>query len=84
MTDTLEALKEKSAELHKELAELEAKAAHKDFPKYIKPHDSHVDRTGHHVSVPAFPEHHIDRAGLLTVLVRDAEEEAKALAEAVK
>lgn len=54
-----------------------------DFPKWVAPHASHVDRIGDHVSVPHFPEFHVDRKGNLTVLVRDAEEESRALAEKV-
>lgn len=79
------------SEAEKNLAEARARAAHKEFPKFIEPHASHVVKreaphgeAPPHVSVPAFTEHHVDREGKITVLVRDAEEEAKALAEAVK
>lgn len=79
---------------------------HQDYPKWVKPHDSHIVRKkldpihrglgssgGHviasadgpdHVSTPAFAQYHVDRlTGAVSVLVNDAEEEAKALAEFV-
>lgn len=61
-----------------------AKAAYQEYPKFVDVHPSHVVRTGDHVSVPNFSHHHVDRDGAVTVWVKDAEEEAKALAAAVK
>ncbi len=75
----------KVAEAEKALAEAKAAAAHEEFPKWIEPDPSHIhksDQTGH-VSVPLFPDHHIDHNGVVTVLVHDAEQEEKALAAAV-
>jgi len=67
-------------ELETMLAEAKAKVAHEEYPKYIKPDASHIHTdAGGHVSVPLFPDHHVDRDGVVTVLVRDADEEAKAL-----
>lgn len=52
-----------------------------EFPKWVVPHDTHVSRDAHgHVSVPLFPGHHVGRDGVVTVMVKDADEEAKALA----
>lgn len=63
------------------LAEVRRKAAHQEYPKYVEVHASHVDQTNGHISVPMFPEFHIDRStNAVMVMVRDAEEEAKALA----
>jgi hypothetical protein len=76
MNDEIEA-----AEKH--LAEVKAKAAHKEYPKWIEPHPSHLDVAGDHKSVSQFPEHSVDRTGKVTVLVHDAAEEAKALAAKV-
>jgi len=50
-----------------------------DFPKWVTPHESHIARLGDAVSTPLF-EHHVARDGAVTVLVVDAEHEAKALA----
>lgn len=64
-------------------------AADAEWPKWIVPHASHVVRTAtgdapDHVSTPAFPEFHVNRAtGEVTVLVHDAEDEARALATLV-
>lgn len=52
-----------------------------EFPKFVVPHFGHVVRSGDTVSTPAFPEFHVERSGLLKVLVKDAEEEARALAD---
>ena len=72
-------------ELETMLAAAKAKVAHQEFPKWIEPHASHVHTAaGGHVSVPLFPHHHVDREGKVTVFVDDADQEAKALAEAVK
>ena len=76
-------------ELEKMLAEAKAKASHLEYPKHVEPHPSHVIarlRPGAEpsISVPAFTSHHVDREGRVSVLVCDAEEEAKALAEVVK
>lgn len=74
-----EAVKEAEARL----AEARRKASHQEYPKWIEPHASHLDHANGHVSVPLFPEHHVDRDGKVTVLVKDAEDEAKALAARV-
>ncbi len=72
-------------ELKAELAAAEAKASHQEFPKWVEPHASHVVTKGDHVSSPAFPDFHVSRDdGKFSVLVHSAEEEAKALAAAVK
>jgi hypothetical protein len=67
-------------ELEAMLAAAKAKVSHEEFPKWVVPHESHVHQAGDHLSAPLFPDHHVDREGKLTVLVRDADEEAKALA----
>jgi hypothetical protein len=75
------------AELEKMLAEAKAKEAHQEFPKFVKPHKSHVrvkktEGAPDHVSAPAFSEVHVDRVtNDVTVLVNDADEEKKALSE---
>lgn len=51
-----------------------------EFPKWVEPHASHVERQGDHLSVAHFP-FHVDRKGVVSVLVADADEEKKALAE---
>ena len=71
------------------LARAEAAASFKEFPKHVEPHESHIVRQEvpglpPHVSVPMFGEHHVDREGRITVLVHSVEEEARALAAAVK
>jgi hypothetical protein len=59
-----------------------------EWPKWIPVHDSHVvrrkvDGAPDHVSVPAFPEYHVNRGdGLVTVLVRNEDEEKAATGEA--
>lgn len=50
-----------------------------EFPKWVAPHESLIVRAEGHVSVPAFPEHFIDRDGHVTVLVKDAEDEQRAV-----
>jgi hypothetical protein len=61
----------------------------KEYPKWVTPHPSHIVRketpdAPEHVSTPQFPQFHIDRlTKAVTVLVADAKEEAKALAELV-
>ncbi len=63
--------------------------ASSDWPRWVKVHASHVTRrkmgdAPEHVSVAAFPQHHVDRAtGEVTVLVNDEAEAAKAEAEYV-
>ncbi len=72
-------------ELEAMLEAAKAKAAHQEYPKWVEPHASHVvtAATGHK-SVPSFSDHHTDQnTGKLMALVHSAEEEAKALAEAV-
>lgn len=61
------------------LAEAQAKAAFKDYPKYVSVDPSHIVRANGHISVPAFPNFHIDRDGHVTVCVDNAEDEAKAV-----
>lgn len=56
-------------------------AALAEYPKWVRPHESHVvhdpqDRP----IVPGF-DFHVDRAGVVTVLVRDEGHEAEAVAE---
>lgn len=59
-----------------------------EFPKWVKPDDSHIVRKevpGYPdaVSTPAWPQFHVSRDdGSVTVLVKDADEEACALAAA--
>ena len=79
------------AEAQKKLDAAKAAASHKEFPKFVEPHASHIvtQKPVHgdappHLSTPHFVEHHVDRFGKVSVLVHDAEEEAKALAEAAK
>lgn len=58
-----------------------APAEPQEFPKWVTPDPSHVTKgPGEHVSVAGF-EHHVDRAGNITVLVKDLAEEDEALAE---
>lgn len=56
----------------------------KEFPKWVRVHESHVVREdGRVVTVPAFPGFHVNRVdGEVTVMVADAEEEAKAMGDA--
>lgn len=50
-----------------------------EYPKWVEAHESHLERKGDVVSTPAFPHFHVNRVGgAVTVLVNDAEEEAKA------
>lgn len=54
-----------------------------DYPKWVVPHPGHVSfhALHGHVSTPTFMQHHVNRiGGEVTVLVHDAEEEARALA----
>lgn len=57
------------------------------YPKWVKPHANHVIRkqsagAPDHVSTPEFPDFHVNRGdGAVTVLVKNAAEEAKALAD---
>lgn len=57
-----------------------------EYPKWVKVHTSHIVKShAEHVSTPAFPTFHIDRVTKdVFVQVADAEEEAKALADAAK
>ena len=57
-----------------------------EFPKWVMPHASHVvmHPIHGHVTTPHFAEHHVDRQSKdVTVLVHDAEDEARALAPMV-
>jgi hypothetical protein len=84
MTDeaTVKEHEENVAAAKKALAEAKAKAAFMEFPKWVAVHESHIHKAGDHISVPLFPDHHVDREGKVTVLVHDLEHEAKALAAA--
>jgi hypothetical protein len=56
-----------------------------EFPKWVTPHDSHVVMQGINKITPHFPEFHVDRSDQsVTVMVKDTEEEAKALAAKVE
>lgn len=57
-----------------------------DFPKWVTPHESHVVvQDGGHVVTPLFADFHVSRLDKsVTVLVKDAEEEAKALAAKIE
>jgi len=61
-----------------------------EWPKWVVPHASHIVRTTaanapDHVSTPAWTGCHVNRVdGVVTVLVADAEEEARAIAQAVQ
>lgn len=58
-----------------------APAEPQEYPKWVTPDPSHVTTgPGAHVSVAGF-EHHVDRAGNITVLVKDLAEEDEALGE---
>ncbi len=84
MTESISDLEAAVKEAEFNLAEAKAKAAHKPYPQWVEPHTSHVKTAaGGHISVPGFDDHHVDRESRITVLVKDAEEEAKALAAAV-
>lgn len=78
------------AELEAMLAAAKAEAAHEEYPKHVQVHESHVERRASTdgspdmVAVPAFPDFEVLRDGMVMVLVRDADEEARATAEAVK
>lgn len=53
-----------------------------EFPKYVVPHGAHIVRQNDHVSTPNFPVFHVNRAdNVVTVLVRNEDEEAFALAD---
>lgn len=72
------------AELEKALAAARVKAAYVEYPKWVKVHESHISHTddptvADHISVAAFPHHHVARGGVVTVLVMDDKEEAKAI-----
>lgn len=54
-----------------------------EYPKWVTPHDRHLVRHGDHISAPSFPELNVGRSdNVVTVLVRDAEQEAFALSAA--
>ncbi len=56
-----------------------------EYPRWVKPHPSHlVYRTGGNVIAPPFLQVHADRDGVVTVLVDDASEEARAVAPKVE
>lgn len=52
-----------------------------EFPKWVSPHPGHVHRLGDRISTPRFEHFFVDRADNVTVKVRDAAEEAYALAD---
>src|ERR1700731_5195908 len=61
-----------------------------EWPKWVKVHDSHilrkkVDGAPDHVSVPAYPDYHVDRlTGDVSVLVHDEDQEKIATSEVVE
>lgn len=61
-----------------------------EWPKWVKPHESHifvkkVEGFPDHVSTPQFEQCSVNRAnGEVTVLVKDEDEESKALAALVE
>ena len=61
-----------------------------EWPKWVKVHDSHILRkeiegAPDHVSVPAFPDFHVNREnGEVTVLVHDEDQEKVATSEVIK
>lgn len=53
-----------------------------EYPKWVTPHRGHVKGMGEGVSTPLFPDFHVNRiSGDVTVLVHDAEEEARAVTD---
>ena len=52
-----------------------------DYPRWVKPHESHLARTDRGISAPLFPDRlHVDRVtGEATVLVHDKDEEKAAM-----
>ena len=55
-----------------------------DWPKWVTPHADQIVRTNDHVSVPAFPEFHVNRLdGSVTVLVANEDEEKAAMSAPV-
>lgn len=52
-----------------------------EFPKWVKVHESHIERKGDTIAIPGFPEFYRDRAGEVTVLVPNADEERRAGSE---
>lgn len=52
-----------------------------EYPKWVKPHASHVHRHRDHVSTPLFSEHHVHRDGAVHVLVHSPEEAELAFAD---
>jgi hypothetical protein len=58
-----------------------------EWPKWIVPHESHIVRrevegAPDHVSTPGYPDFHVNRAdGVVTVLVKDEEDEKRATGE---
>lgn len=84
-------LHERVVEAEEALAEAKAREAHQEFPKYVEVHESHVVKqvaphgdAPPHISIKGFAGHHVDRDGKVTVLVHDADEEAKAMAAFVE
>lgn len=78
LEDAVTEAEEAVRQAQKKLADATFARDHKEYPKWIEPHESHVDTTDGHVSVPHF-DFHLGRAGKVTVKVDDAEHEAKAL-----
>lgn len=60
-----------------------------EWPKWVVPHESHVSRIkregfSDHVTAPLWSQFHVNRVdGVVTVLVKDEDEEQKALAAQV-
>lgn len=84
MTDEVKNYEQEVREAEERLAEAKRAAAHQEYPKYVEAHASHVVTTGDHVSTPHFLDFHVGRDGKVMVLVKDAEDEAKALAAKIE
>lgn len=52
-----------------------------EFPKWVTPHHHHIHRVGDRLTTPKFAHFHVDREDGVTVLVKNAAEEAFALAD---
>ena len=61
----------------------EVKHDTQEYPKWVEPHASHV-AIGRTIVTPAWEHFHVARDQVVTVLVADADEEARALAEVPK
>lgn len=50
-----------------------------EWPKWVEVHESHLVRSGDGVVPPEWPEFHVRRDGVVTVLVKDEGEERRAV-----